>query len=326
MRAEMRLATLREGGRDGTLVIADRGLTRYEPAPFATLQDALDEWAVAEPRLAAASRAFERSGGEPIDLADLAAPLPRAYQWAEASTYTVHLERLRKGRDLELPPDHGETPAAYNSGSDAFLGGGDPVPLRDASWGLDLEATIAVITDDVPMGVSVAEAGRHIKLVVLVNDLTLRHILSAESARGIGFFQAKPNRSMAPFAVSPASLGSSWDDGLLRATVRCDVNGERLGSLDSGEDAAFTFPEVISHLARTRPLGAGSVIGTGTVANRKAGRGFGAIAERRAIEEAMTGQPQTSLLRAGDRIRIEALGADGHSLFGPIDQLVVVVA
>jgi fumarylacetoacetate (FAA) hydrolase len=232
------------------------------------------------------------------------------------------MERMRASRGASLPPDHGAEPAVFNSGSDRFLAPREPIPLADEADGLDLEATIAVITDDVPLGTTADAAEAHIKLVVLANDLTLRNLLPKEWAKGVGFFQCKPARSFAPFAVPREALGAAWAGGILHATVECRVNGERLGALDSGRDCAFAFPALIAHMARTRSLAAGTIIGSGTVANRDRASGFGAIGEKRAVEIVQGGEAVTPWLRRGDRVEIEAFAANGRSLFGAIDQLV----
>ncbi len=294
------------------------------PAPVPTLQAALEDWAAIEPKLRAAHAKLvaDRALGQPVDPRELASPLPRAYQWAEGSTYLAHMERLRAARGIPLPPAHGRSPAVYQSGSDSFLGPCDPIPLDDEDWGLDLEATVVVITDDVPIGTSIEDAASHVKLVALANDLTLRNVLTAEYEIGVGFYQSKPARPLAPLAVTPDALGDAWADGGLRATVDCRVNGERLGTVDSGRDCAFTFPELIAHMTRTRSLTAGTLVGSGTVSNRDAVNGFACLAEKRAEELVADGTATTPFLRAGDRVRVEALGADGRSLFGAIDQLV----
>jgi fumarylacetoacetate (FAA) hydrolase len=321
-----RLVTIDDGSRDGSLAVvsADGSRIAANPGGVETMQAALDDWAGSAERLAAAAAALEDDGeGAALDPGALRAPFPRAYQWAEASSYHSHMERLRAARGIDLPPDHGAEPAAYNSGSDVFLGPHDPIALADPDWGLDIEATVAVVTDDVPAGVSEAEAGSHIRLVVLVDDLTHRNLLPIEYARGVGFLQAKPSRIAAPFAATPEFLGDAWDGRLLHATVVCEINGERLGALDAAADCAFDFPRVIAHIARTRPLSAGSIIGNGTVSNRDLTAGFGAIAEKRAIEISDTGEPRTPFLQPGDRVRMEAVDAEGRSLFGAMDQVVV---
>jgi fumarylacetoacetate (FAA) hydrolase len=324
----MQLATIKTEARDGelALVSSDHRSMVASPAGLSTLQSALDDWPATERLLQPLLQRLDdgSTSGVQLDSALLHAPLPRAYQWAEASTYHVHMERLRRARGIELPPDHGREPASYNSGSDSFLAPLDPIVLADETWGLDLEATVAVITDDVPMGTTIEEAPPHIKLVVLVNDLTHRNILPREYARGVGFFQAKPTRSVAPIAVSPGALADAWDGSLLHATILCQINGERLGALDTALDTAFDFAQIIAHMSQTRPLAAGSMIGSGTVSNLDPANGFGALAEKHAAEQIKYGgTPSKPLLHRGDRVTIEAFAPNGRSLFGAIDQLVV---
>lgn len=316
-----RLASLRSGGRDGSFVVVSRDGTRYRPGPVPTVQEAIERWDEIQQPLAEAAAAVERDG-EPADAASLLAPLPRAYHYCEGSTYLVHMERNRAARGAPLPPGHGVDPAVLMGASDRFLAPTEPIQLTDPAWGLDLEATIAVIVGDVPMGVTAEQAGTYVRAIVLVNDLTLRNILPAEFAKGIGFYQAKPYRAVAPFAVTPDELGDVWDGHLLHATVRTWVNGEPLGTLSSGVDATFDFPEVIAHAARTRPLAAGTIVGTGTVSNRDLAAGFGCLAEKRSIE-LLEGRPTSRYLHAGDVVRIEAFTEDERSIFGAMEATVV---
>jgi fumarylacetoacetate (FAA) hydrolase len=322
----MQLATVGDGGRDGTLLLVaeDRASAVARPAGIATLQAALDDWprAAVALRQVAAQLAAGDVLGQPLDGVCLHAPLPRAYQWAEASTYFPHMERLRGARGMALPPDHGVAPVVYNSGSDRFLGPEEPIPLIGEDVGLDIEATVAVITDDVPLGTSAENALDHVRLVVLVNDLTLRNLLPQEYAKAAGFYQSKPARSVAPIARTPDGLAGAWGGGILHATVSCSVNGQPLGELDSSQDCAFDFGRIIAHMTRTRSLAAGTIIGSGTVANRDSSNGFGCLAEKRASEITATGRTDTPWLAVGDRVRIEAFDAGGASLFGAIDQRV----
>lgn len=321
----MHLATLREGGRDGTLVVVNSRLERWAaPAGVRTLQAALDGWDVAAPALeaAAAALATDPGTGRPLDPQALHAPLPRAYQWAEGSTYLSHMRRCRAARGVAMPPDAETSPTVYQSGSDVFLAPRDPIGLGDEAWGLDLEATVAVIVDDVPQGTDAEAALAHIKLVVLVNDLTLRNVLPREFAAGVGLYQCKPARPVAPIAVTPAALGHAWAGDRLRAQVRCTVNGDRLGDLDAGADCRFGFGALIAHMASTRPLGAGTVVGSGTVSNLDEANGTGCIIERRALQT-LTGEEELMpYLRAGDSVTVEAFDPGGRSLFGAIDQTV----
>jgi fumarylacetoacetate (FAA) hydrolase len=318
----IRVASLRAGGRDGTLVVVSTDATRFLRADAATLQSALEDWDAQSEALGRRAVELEQGAGEPLDPDSLHAPLPRAYQYCEGSTYLSHMERCRAARNAELPPGHGVDPAVLQSCSDRFLAPHEAIELADEQWGLDLEATVAVIVGDVPMGVSADEAPGYVRLVTLVNDLTLRNVLPVEFAKGIGFFQAKPLRPFAPIAVMPEGLGSAWDGRLLHATVKCWVNGELLGSLDSGADAAFDFGQVLAHAARTRPLSAGTIVGTGTISNRDERRGFGCLAEKRAIE-IRDGRPVSPLLQVGDTVAIEAFDADDRSIFGAMRSTVV---
>jgi fumarylacetoacetate (FAA) hydrolase len=319
----MNLATLKRTGPDGALVVVSDDRRRAVAAPdgVGTLQAALDDWDASEPRLRDAAWRLDDDGFA-LQSGALDAPLPRAYQWADASTYLAHMERLRAARGAPLPPEHRTDPIVFNAGSDRFLGPTDPIPLGDEGWGLDLEATIAVVTGDVPAGTNAEEAPAHVRLVLLANDLTLRHLLPAEAAKGVGFFQCKPARSFAPVAVTPDGLGEAWDGALLHATVECSVNGDALGALDSARDCAFDFGAVIAHMTMTRSLAAGTIVGSGTVSNRDPAAGFGCLAEKRALESTASGQPATPYLRTGDRVRIEAFDRSGRSLFGAIDQTV----
>jgi fumarylacetoacetate (FAA) hydrolase len=316
----VRLATLKRGGRDGTLALVspDGATALVEPAGLRTLQQALDDWTEAEGRLREAS-------GEPVplDVSELHSPLPRAYQWCDGSAFIAHMERIRASRGMALPPRHDEDPIAYQSGSDRFLAPADPMPLLDEEWGLDLEATVAVVTDDVPVGTSAANASAHVKLLMLTNDWTFRNLLPAEYAKGVGIYQSKPARAYAPFALTPDELGDLWDGRLLHATVRVQVNGEPLGELRSDEDCAFDFPTLIEYLTRTRALAAGTIIGSGTISNRAPGRGFGCLAEKRAVEILEQSETSTELLKVGDRVRVEAFDEQRRSLFGALDQEIV---
>jgi fumarylacetoacetate (FAA) hydrolase len=319
----MRLCSLRDGGRDGTLIVANDDGTRGARGPVPTLREALEDWASVEPALRALSDEVDAGAGEPLDPHALHAPLPRAFQYCEGSTYLSHMERCRAARGAGLPPGHGKDPAVLQAGSDYFFAPTDPIPLGDVEWGLDVETTVAVIVDDVPQGTAVEEAAEHVKLVVLLNDLTLRTVLQIEYAKSIGFFQAKPSRVFAPFALTPDALGSLWDQHLLHATAQTWIRGGLIGELDTAADANFDFPQIIAHAAKTRRLAAGSIIGSGTVSNRDDARGFGCIAELRALEITNAGEPVTPWLAPGDTVHIEAFDDAGQSLFGAMDNVVV---
>ncbi len=333
----MKLASLKDG-RDGRLVVVSRRLQRMvsaaEIAP--TLQAALDDWARVAPKLQDLSDALNAGEieGEAFDEAACASPLPRAYQWADGSAYVNHVELVRRARGAELPPSFWEDPLMYQGGSDSFLGPRDDIPVAEIDWGVDFEAEIAVVTDDVPMGVSAEEAGRHIKLLMLVNDVSLRNLIPAELAKGFGFFQSKPSSAFSPIALTPDELGEAWDGGKVNLPLRSWLNGALFGCPDAGTDMTFDFPRLIAHAAKTRPLGAGSIIGSGTVSNRdpdggpgrpigEGGVGYSCIAELRMIEKILTGEMKTPFMRYGDTVRIEMLDEAGNSLFGAIEQTVV---
>jgi fumarylacetoacetate (FAA) hydrolase len=302
-------------------------------AAAATLQAALDDWATTAPRLAAEYAALidgSAAAAFPFDPGACAAPLPRAYQWIDGSAYVNHVELVRKARGAEMPPSFWTDPLMYQGGSDSFLGPRDPIALADAAWGIDFEAEIAVITDDVPMGVTPEAAAVHIKLVLLVNDVSLRNLIPGELAKGFGFFQSKPSSAFSPVAVTPEALGAAWDGRKLARPLLSQVNGVPFGKPDAGCDMTFDFAALIAHAARTRPLGAGSILGSGTVSNKQEGAGgsaiaeggvgYSCIAELRTIETIADGKPSTAFLGFGDRVRIEMLDDDGASIFGAIDQ------
>lgn len=331
----MKLASLKHG-RDGKLVVVSTDLSRAafaaEIAP--TLQAALDDWAHVAPRLGALARSVESCSVETFAFTDTdcAAPLPRAYQWADGSAYVNHVELVRKARGAAMPPSFWTDPLIYQGGSDAFSGPRDPITMfGDESLGLDLEAEIAVVTDDVPMGVNDREARSHIKLLMLVNDLSLRGLTGPELAKGFGFFQSKPSSAFSPVAVTPDELGAAWDGGKLNLPLLSFVNGAPLGRPEAGIDMTFDFGQLIAHAARTRALSAGSIVGSGTVSNRAAdggpgkpissgGAGYSCLAELRVVEMLLDGEVHTPFLKPGDRIRVEMRNERGLSIFGAIEQ------
>jgi len=325
----MKLATLKNDTRDGALCVASRDLkiatVAYDVAP--TLQAALDDWDFCAPRLQdlydAANRNPEGSRWFDVDPAKLLAPLPRAYQWCDASAYLSHAERVRKARGAGLEKELREEPLIYQGASDTFLGPCDPVAVESEDWDIDLEGELAVILDDVPMGVKREKAAEHIRLFVLVNDVSLRALVPPELAKGFGFFQSKPWTAFSPVAVTPDELGAAWDGRKVHLPLVAHVNGELLGRPDAGTDMAFDFPRLIVHAARTRPLSAGTILGSGTVSNKDAKAGVCCLAEKRALETIADGQPHTPFLKFGDRVRIEMAGADGRPIFGAIEQEVV---
>jgi len=322
----MKFASLRDG-RDGRLVIVTDDLARMTPPDRieVTLQQVLEDWDALMPGLKRIKAALEsgEARSEPFDPAACAAPLPRAFHWADGSVYLNHMELVRKARGAEMPESLYSDPLMYQGGSDILLGARDDIVVGDEDWGIDLEAEVAVITDDVQQGVSVEAAATHIRLVLLVNDVSLRNLIPGELSKGFGFYQSKPPTAFSPVAVTPDALGAAWDGHKLTGAMIAEVNGERLGDPDAGDDMYFDFPQLIAHAARTRPLGAGTIIGSGTVSNRDRARGSACLAEIRTIETIETGKPSTPFLKFGDRVRIDMRDAAGRSIFGAIDQQVV---
>jgi fumarylacetoacetate (FAA) hydrolase len=295
----------------------------YASATATRLQQVLDDWNFHAPQLEELSQALNHGRTRhafTFEPARCMAPLPRAYQWADASAYLSHVERVRRARGAEMPESLRTDPLMYQGGSDGFLGPTDPILAEREEWGIDLEAEVAAVTDDVPMGVVAADAGRHIALLMLVNDVSLRNLIPAELAKGFGFFHGKPATVFSPVAVTPDELGKAWDGSRVHLSLRSSVNGAPLGWPDAGVDMAFGFPELIAHAARTRALAAGTIIGSGTVSNRDRSVGVSCLAEQRVLETIDAGSPRTPFLRFGDRVRIEMLDADGRSIFGAIDQ------
>ncbi len=324
----MKLASLKQG-RDGRLVVVSRDLQRCRAVPgiAATLQAALDDWAAIAPRLAAESASLDAGGaGEAFPLApgDVAAPLPRAHHWVDGSAYVTHVELVRRARGAELPPSFWTDPLVYQGGSDDFLGARDEAVFVSAADGIDLEAEVAVVTGDVPMGSTAADvrARGDIKLLLLVNDWTLRNLTAGELAKGFGFYQSKPATGFSPVAVTPDELGAAWDGGKVSLPLRSHVNGTLLGSPDAGVDMTFDFPRLIEHCARTRNLRAGTIVGSGTVSNADRRSGSSCLAERRMLEVLAHGKPATPFLAHGDVVRIEMLDGAGQQLFGAIEQRV----
>jgi fumarylacetoacetate (FAA) hydrolase len=333
----MKLATLKTGSRDGRLHIVSRDLTRCVTARDATtLQQALDNWTEIAPLLREEAQRLEAGewlGVEEFAAEECASPLPRAYQWADGSAYVNHVELVRKARGAEMPPSFWTDPLMYQGGSDSFLGPRDPIQMADEAWGIDFEAEIAVITDDVPMGVDADAARRHIRLILLVNDVSLRNLIPGELAKGFGFFQSKPSSAFSPVAVTPEELGAAWDGGKVHLPLVTHLNGQLFGKPNAGVDMTFDFGQLIAHAARSRPLSAGTIIGSGTVSNKGAdgspgkpvadgGAGYSCLAEQRTVETLLAGSAKTPFLKFGDRVRIEMLDADGKSVFGAIEQTV----
>lgn len=326
----MKLASLKTSCRDGRLVLVDRALTRMRPVPDVahTLQEVLDDWSTLAPalqRVQADLNAHARRGDLAFDSTQLAAPLPRAFQWADGSAYVNHVELVRKARGAEMPASFWTDPLVYQGGSDDLLGPTDPITAVDEAHGIDLEGEVAVITDDVPIACSVDTALSHVKLVMLVNDVSLRNLIPGELAKGFGFYQGKPATAFSPVAVTPDELGSVWHGGRVHRPLTVSVNGTTLGNPECGEDMTFGFDQLIAHLARTRRLRAGTIVGSGTVSNVDRSRGSACLAEVRMLETLTEGAPRTPFLRFGDRVRIEMFDSAGQSIFGAIDQQVAAV-
>ena len=323
----MKLASLK-GSRDGTLVVVSRDLQSSVAVPHiaATLQQAIDNWHDCAPRL---MRVYEllnggdAEGAMPFDAKNCLSPLPRAYQWADGSAYVTHVELVRKARGAEMPRSFWTDPLMYQGGSDSFIGPTDPILAADEAWGIDFEAEVAVITDDVPMGTDARHAERHIKLVMLVNDVSLRNLIPAELAKNFGFFQSKPASAFSPVAVTPDELGEAWEESKVHLPLKVWLNGQLFGEPNAGVDMTFSFAQLIAHAAKTRALGAGSIVGSGTVSNKSGNVGSCCIAERRTLEQIAKGAPTTPFMKFGDRVRIEMFDTHGRSIFGAIDQEVM---
>ncbi|WP_295190023.1 fumarylacetoacetate hydrolase family protein [uncultured Brevundimonas sp.] len=332
----MKLASLKHG-RDGRLVVVSQDLNWFTDAFLIapTLQAALDNWDRCGPRLEALAESLEHEAvprGR-FHERDAASPLPRAYQWADGSAYVNHVELVRKARGAEMPESFWTDPLMYQGGSDGFLSPRDPIPLADEAWGCDLEAEIVVVVGDVPQGATREQALDAIRLVGLVNDVSLRNLIPAELAKGFGFVQSKPASALSPVLVTPEALGDRWKDGKLHGALNVQLNGQDFGKADAGVDMTFDFGTLIAHLAKTRALGAGTIIGSGTVSNKDAdggpgkpvaegGLGYSCIAEVRTVETILRGAAETPFLKHGDTVRIEMLDARHHSIFGAIEQTV----
>jgi fumarylacetoacetate (FAA) hydrolase len=328
LEAGMKLATLRNGSRDGQLLVVSRDLTRALPVPHIapTLQSALDDWGRIAPRLEETAIALEAGaahGSIPFDPTTVLAPLPRAHHWVDGSAYVNHVELVRKARGAEMPQSFWTDPLVYQGGSDDFIAPTADVPVPSEDYGIDFEAEVAVITDDVPMGTTAADARGHVRLLMLVNDWSLRNLIPAELAKGFGFYQSKPATAFSPVAVTPDELGGAWDGGKACLPLVTHLNGVLFGRPDAGVDMTFDFPRLIEHVTLTRRLGPGAIIGSGTVSNYDRSRGSACIAERRMLEQVEQGRATTPFLCFGDRVRIEMFDRSGASIFGAIDQRVV---
>ena len=333
----MKLATLKAGGRDGTLVVVSRDLLRCQPVPAIarTLQAALDDWDAVAPQLQEAYAALNNGAArhaEPFDERLCHSPLPRAYQWADGSAYVNHVELVRRARGAELPPSFWTDPLMYQGGSDSFVGPRDPIYALSEDWGIDLEAEVAAITGDVKMGATPAQCAGAIRLLMLVNDVSLRNLIPNELAKGFGFFQSKPATAFSPVAVTPDELGEAWRDAKVHLPLAVHLNGQPFGRPNAGVDMTFDFGQLVAHVAKTRELEAGSIVGSGTVSNKQGGLhgssienggvGYCCLAEVRMYETIEGGAPKTSFLKFGDRVRIEMADAEGRTIFGAIEQTV----
>lgn len=324
----MKLATIKDGSRDGQLAVVSRDLKTAQLADdiAPTMQSALDDWNFIAPQLA---EVYDRlNAGRGInhfefDPANCMAPLPRAYQWADGSSYVNHVELVRKARNAEMPESFWHDPLMYQGVSDDFIGPMDDIALMSEEWGIDFESEIVVVTGDVPMGVKVNQAGDYIRLMMLVNDVSLRNLIPAELAKGFGFLQSKPASSFSPVAVTPDELGDAWLDGKINLPLRSTWNDVLVGQPNAGVDMVFSFPQLITHLCKTRNARAGTIVGSGTVSNKDAKKGYSCIAEKRCLEMIANGEATTEFMKFGDKIRIEMLDKSGKSIFGAIDQSVV---
>ncbi len=323
----MKLGSLKEGGRDGTLIVVSRDLKHAVKATdiAATLQAALDDWSNAAPRLNALSdelNAGKAAGAFALDATKLAAPLPRAYEFVDGSAYLPHVARVRRARSAEVPESFYVDPLMYQATSAGFLGPRDPVVVSSEEYGIDLEAEVVVVTDDVPMAVTPEQAAEHIQLVGLVNDVSLRGLIPAELAKGFGFLQSKPRSALSPVFVTPDELGDAWQGEKLHLPMRTWLNDKWFGEAECGVDMQFSFAQLVAHAAKTRPLTAGSIVGSGTIANEDTSKGASCLAEQRTVEALRDGKPSTPFLKFGDTLRIDITDGEGASIFGAIEQVI----
>ena len=321
----MKLGSLKEGGRDGTLIVVSRDLARAVRATGIadTLQRALEDWSNAAPRLNALSDALNAGtadGAFDLDLNALAAPLPRAYEFVDGSAYLPHVERVRRARGAEVPESFYVDPLMYQAVSAGFYGPRDPVRVPSEDYGIDLEAEVVIVTDDVPMAATPEQAASHIQLVGLVNDVSLRNLIPGELAKGFGFLQSKPRSALSPVFVTPDELGDVWNDSKVHLPLLTHINGEWFGAPEAGVDMQFNFAQLVAHAAKTRPLSAGTIVGSGTVANEDTSLGASCFAEKRTVETLEQGKPLTPFMKYGDTVRIEMLDQEGRSVFGAIEQ------
>jgi fumarylacetoacetate (FAA) hydrolase len=324
----MKLASLKTGGRDGSLIVVSRNLEHYVSAAdiSPTLQIALDDWQQTAPRLNALYEQLNQgacSGIHDLDVKALAAPLPRAFEFVDGSAYLPHVERVRRARGAEVPESFYVDPLMYQATSAGFLGPRDSVPVVSEEYGIDFESEIIVITDDVPMAVTPESAESHIQLVGLINDVSLRNLIPGELAKGFGFLQSKPRSALSPVLVTPDELGDKWQDSKLSLALHSTLNGAFFGKPEAGVDMQFNFSQLLAHAAKTRPLTAGTIVGSGTIANEDTGKGASCLAEIRMLEIIADGKPSTSFMKFGDTIRVEMFDVAGDSIFGAIEQKIV---
>ncbi|MGH8372153.1 MAG: fumarylacetoacetate hydrolase family protein [Gammaproteobacteria bacterium] len=322
----MKLASLKSG-RDGTLIVVDKKIEHAVKVPeiAATLQQALESWSTVGIKLRAVSEALDAGKAEgafKLEHKDLAAVLPRAPQFVDGSAYLAHVERVRKARGAEMPPSFLDDPLMYQAISDGFLSPTDPIRMASEDYGIDFESEVGVVVDDVPMGVTPEAAAKHIKLILLINDVSLRNLIPAELGKGFGFLQSKPRSALSPVAVTPDELGTAWQDGKVHLPLITHLNGKLFGEPDAGVDMQFNFPQLIAHAAKTRPLSAGTIVGSGTIANQDESKGSSCLAEKRVLEIIKDGKATTPFMKFGDKVRIEMLDAKGQSIFGSIEQTV----
>lgn len=323
----MKLASLKSGGRDGTLIVVNRALTHYVEAHevAGTMQQAIEDWSNAAPRLNALSEALntgECDHATTVDFTALASPFPRAYEFVDGSAYLPHVERVRRARGAQVPESFYQDPLMYQATSAGFLGPRDPIPVVSEEYGIDFEAEIVVVTDDVPMAANAEQVARHIQLLGLINDVSLRNLIPAELAKGFGFLQSKPRSALSPVLVTPDELGAAWRNCVVHLPLQSWLNGDLFGAPDAGVDMQFNFAQLAAHAARTRPLAAGTIVGSGTIANQDESMGASCLAERRMLEIIESGKPRTLFMVYGDTIRIEMLDAAGRSIFGAIEQVI----
>jgi fumarylacetoacetate (FAA) hydrolase len=324
----MKLATLKQGGRDGTLVVVSRDLKRAVRAAgiAGTLQAALDQWDHLAPRLNALYDELNAGTCEDIfdlDHSTLASPLPRCYQFLDGSAYLPHVERVRRARGAEMPKSFETDPLMYQAVSDGWLGPREDIAMASTDFGIDFESEIGVITDDIPMGAAAEECAEHIQLLVLINDVSLRNLIPGELGKGFGFLQSKPRSALSPVAVTPDELGEDWRQTKVHRPLKTWLNGELFGQPEAGQDMQFSFAELLAHAAHTRPLAAGTLLGSGTIANRDTARGASCLAEKRMLEIIADGEPSTPFLQYGDVVRIEMFDRQDASIFGAIEQTVI---